>query len=435
MIDMKTYYNPDQQTLSRLLERSNMSAESLNSTIREIFDAVALNGDRALREYTLRFDKAALDSIEVSDYRIDQAATEVPDKLKEAIEVAVDNIAKFHRAQLPREVRVETMKGVVCVQRAVAIEKIGIYIPAGSAPLFSTVLMLAVPASIAGCRDIVMCTPADCNGRIDSAVLYAARRCGVKRIFKIGGAQAIAAMALGTESVPKVDKIFGPGNQYVAAAKRYAAARLTAVDTPAGPSEMMIIADSSANGAFVAADLLSQAEHGADSQVILVTDSRKLAADTLDALCEQLPRLPRHDIATRSLDSNGRIIVVDNFDQMIDIANRYAPEHLIVATCEPWSVAERIASAGSIFLGNYTPESAGDYASGTNHTLPTNGWAHSTGGVNIDSFVKKITIQHITADGLRAIGNTIETMAAAEKLDAHRNAVAIRLKATDDENN
>ena len=347
--------------------------------------------------------------------------------MKSAIEVAVKNISAFHRAQLPKELRVITQSGVECMQRPVAIRRVGLYIPGGTAPLFSTVLMLALPASIAGCGEIILCTPTDKQGRVAAEVLYAARRCGVTKVYKAGGAQAIAAMAYGTESIPKVDKIFGPGNRYVTMAKQMVAARNTAIDMPAGPSEVMVLADASANPTFVAADMLSQAEHGRDSQAIVVCDSIALAESVASEVERQRVLLSRADYVAESL-ANSRAIVFDNRDDMIAFANEYAAEHLIVSMASAWNVVDKITAAGSIFIGNYSPESAGDYASGTNHTLPTSGWAHSCSGVNIDSFMRKITIQELSKSGIEALAPTIIAMAEAEGLEAHAAAVKVRIE-------
>ena len=351
----------------------------------------------------------------------------MPQRLKTALAIAKSNIEAFHRAQLPPQVDIEVMPGVRCVQRAVAIGRVGLYVPGGNAPLFSTVLMLALPARIAGCGEVILCTPAGRGGKIAPEVLFAADLCGVDRIFAVGGAQAVAAMAYGTESIPHVEKIFGPGNRYVTRAKQLVSTEAVAVDLPAGPSEVMVLADNSARAEFVAADLLSQAEHGPDSQTVLLTPSRGLAEQVAREVERQLAALPRRQTAALAIE-NSRIVVLDSPDEMIEMSNAYAPEHLILSVEDPWAVAERITAAGSVFLGNYTPESAGDYASGTNHTLPTYGWARSMSGVNLDSFLRKITYQQITPDGLRGLGPTIETMASAEGLDAHRNAVTIRFE-------
>jgi histidinol dehydrogenase len=388
--------------------------------------SVRERGDEAVREFGLKFDKVLVSSLCVSADEIAEAEALVSDDLKQAINLACRNITAFHEAQETELPRVITMPGVTCWQKAKPIGKVGLYIPGGTAPLFSTVLMLAIPAKIAGCEEIVLCTPPNAEGKVPPAVLYAAKVSGVSKIFRIGGVQAIAAMAYGTESVPKVYKIFGPGNQYVTAAKQIVSLRDVAIDMPAGPSEVEVLADDTAVPEFVASDLLSQAEHGRDSQVILLTTSEKLADSVRIEVYKQLELLERKDIASKSLE-NSKIILVHDLDEAIDATNEYAPEHLIISTKDYLQVAERIVNAGSIFLGNMTPESAGDYASGTNHTLPTNGYAKMYSGVNLDSFRKKITYQEITSEGLRSIGPSIEIMAETELLTAHRNAVTLRL--------
>ena len=423
---MKVYVNPEPCEWDALLERPRMAESVIGERVAGIIAAVRMGGDEALIDYAEKLDGAKLKSLLVTDDKFAEAEKAVPDELKKAIWTAGDNIEKFHAAQFPAEVDVETMPGVKCIQRPVAIEKVGLYIPGGSAPLFSTVLMLAIPARIAGCLEIVLCTPPDREGKVAPAILYAAKLCGVNKVVKAGGAQAIAAMAYGTRSVPKVHKIFGPGNQYVTVAKQQVS-NMVAIDMPAGPSEVMVMADETANHAFVAADLLSQAEHGADSQVILLASSRSLVEKVMKEIEVQLSRLSRAETARRALD-NSRAVVMDSDDDMVAFANAYAAEHLIISMKNPWDFANRITAAGSVFLGNYTPESAGDYASGTNHTLPTYGWAHSMSGVNLDSFMRKMTFQEITPEGLKNIGPTVETMAAAEGLDAHKNAVSIRLR-------
>ncbi len=383
-------------------------------------------GDRAVLEYEEKFDKVALTALAVTEEEQAEAETLVGEELKKAIRLAKQNIETFHAAQRFEGKRVETQPGVTCWQKAVAIEKVGLYIPGGTAPLFSTVLMLAVPAKIAGCKEIVLCTPPGKDGKVHPAVLFAAKVAGVNRIFKAGGVQAIAAMAYGTESVPKVYKIFGPGNQYVTAAKQLVSLRDVAIDMPAGPSEVEVLADETANPSFVAADLLSQAEHGVDSQAILITTSRALQQAVKKEVERQLALLPRKEIAEKSL-ANSKLIVVRDMDEAIELTNSYAPEHLIIETADYMSVAERVINAGSVFLGSLTPESAGDYASGTNHTLPTNGYAKAYSGVSLDSFIRKITFQEIKPEGIRTIGPAIEEMAANEHLDAHKNAVTVRL--------
>lgn len=424
---MKIYIDPDKAIWPELTERVTADDSVIAQRVEAILTRVREKGDKALLELAYEIDKADLSSgIEVTQAEIDEACAEVPAELKTAVRDAYGNIYAFHKAQEFKAVEVETVKGVRCIQRSVPIQRVGLYIPGGSAPLFSTVLMLAVPAKVAGCREVILCTPCGKDGKVAPAVLYAASLCGVDRIFKIGGAQAVAAMAYGTETVPAVDKIFGPGNRYVTKAKE-TVSRKVAIDMPAGPSEVLVMADETAVPAFVAADLLSQAEHGPDSQVILVCDSESLASEVMAQVDAQLEELPRKDIAVKALDSS-RIIVIPSVERQIGFVNAYAAEHLIISMKDPWSVAERITAAGSVFIGNHTPESAGDYASGTNHTLPTSGWARSMSGVNLDSFVRKITYQEITAEGIRTLGNTIVAMAKAEGLDAHANAALIRMK-------
>ncbi len=424
---MKIYINPEKRQWAEILKRPVMDVSALFGPVQGILDEIRQNGDRALRKYTLKFDGTELSDFSVTDAELLEAVNEVPEALKNAIKIAASNIEKFHASQKTEIQKVETMPGVTCWQKVVPIEKVGIYIPGGTAPLFSTVLMLAIPARIAGCSEVAMCTPPDKNGKIHPAILFAAKHSGVKKIFKLGGAQAIGAMAFGTESVSKVYKIFGPGNQYVTAAKQLISINDAAIDMPAGPSEVMVVADDSANPSFVAADLLSQAEHGADSQVVLVTNSRALLEDVRKEIELQLKSLPRMEFAIKSLN-NSVFIVLEDEEKHVEIINKYAPEHLILSVKDHAELAEKVKNAGSVFLGNHTPESAGDYASGTNHTLPTNGWARAFSGVNLDSFIRKITFQEITAEGLKIIGPTIETLAAAELLDAHKNAVTIRLK-------
>ena len=417
---------PGREEWSSLTKRPALDVTTLFDTVRSVLDDVRERGDEAVKEYEARFDKVDLSALCVSEEEMREAEHLVPDDLRQAIRRAKENIERFHASQHFEGKKVETAPGVVCWQKAVAIEKVGLYIPGGTAPLFSTVLMLAVPARIAGCGEIVLCTPPGKDGKVHPAILFAAEVAGVSRIFKAGGIQAIAAMAYGTESVPKVYKIFGPGNQYVTAAKQLVSLKDVAIDMPAGPSEVEVIADETANPDFIAADFLSQAEHGADSQAILVTASEAIVEPVVKAIREQVERLPRKEITEKAL-SHSRVIVLRNQEEVIDFTNQYAPEHLIIQTRDFASIAERIENAGSVFLGPYTPESAGDYASGTNHTLPTNGYAKAYSGVNLDSFIKKITFQEITADGIRALGDTIRTMAANERLEAHRNAVTIRL--------
>lgn len=417
---------PGREEWSSLTKRPALDVTTLFDTVRSVLDDVRERGDEAVKEYEARFDKVNLSALRVSEEEMREAEHLVPDDLRQAIRRAKENIECFHASQRFEGKKVETAPGVVCWQKAVAIEKVGLYIPGGTAPLFSTVLMLAVPARIAGCGEIVLCTPPGKDGKVHPAILFAAEVAGVSRIFKAGGIQAIAAMAYGTESVPKVYKIFGPGNQYVTAAKQLVCLKDVAIDMPAGPSEVEVIADETANPDFIAADFLSQAEHGADSQAILVTASEAIVEPVVKAIREQVERLPRKEITEKAL-SHSRVIVLRNQEEVIDFTNQYAPEHLIIQTRDFASIAERIENAGSVFLGPYTPESAGDYASGTNHTLPTNGYAKAYSGVNLDSFIKKITFQEITVDGIRALGDTIRTMAANERLEAHRNAVTIRL--------
>ena len=418
--------NPDKSQWQEILKRPVMNTENLFDTVRSVIDRVKEEGDRAVLDYEEKFDKVVLASLAVSEEEQQEAENLVSEDLKAAIRLAKQNIETFHAAQRFEGKKVQTQPGVTCWQKAVAIEKVGLYIPGGTAPLFSTVLMLAVPARIAGCKEIVLCTPPGRDGKVHPAVLFAAKVAGVNRIFKAGGIQAIAAMAYGTESVPKVYKIFGPGNQYVTAAKQLVSLRDVAIDMPAGPSEVEVLADETANPVFVAADLLSQAEHGVDSQAILITTSVELQQAVKVEVERQLALLPRKEIAEKSL-ANSKLIVVDSMTEAIELTNAYAPEHLIIETEDYLSVAERIVNVGSVFLGSLTPESAGDYASGTNHTLPTNGYAKAYSGVSLDSFIRKITFQEIKPEGLNIIGPAIELMAANEQLDAHKNAVSVRL--------
>lgn len=425
--------NPDKSQWQEILKRPVMNTENLFDTVRSVIDRVKEEGDRAVLDYEEKFDKVVLASLAVSEEELQEAENLVSEDLKAAIRLAKQNIETFHAAQRFEGKKVQTQPGVTCWQKAVAIEKVGLYIPGGTAPLFSTVLMLAVPAKIAGCKEIVLCTPPGRDGKVHPAVLFAAKVAGVNRIFKAGGIQAIAAMAYGTESVPKVYKIFGPGNQYVTAAKQLVSLRDVAIDMPAGPSEVEVLADETANPVFVAADLLSQAEHGVDSQAILITTSVELQQAVKVEVERQLALLPRKEIAEKSL-ANSKLIVVDSMEEAIELTNAYAPEHLIIETEDYLSVAERIVNAGSVFLGSLTPESAGDYASGTNHTLPTNGYAKAYSGVSLDSFIRKITFQEIKPEGLNIIGPAIELMAANEQLDAHKNAVSVRLGQLENEN-
>ena len=422
--------NPDKSQWAEMLKRPVMNTENLFDTVRNVIDRVRSEGDRAVLDYEEKFDKVVLASLAVSEEEQKEAENLVSEDLKAAIRLAKQNIETFHAAQRFEGKKVQTQPGVTCWQKAVAIEKVGLYIPGGTAPLFSTVLMLAVPARIAGCREIVLCTPPGRDGKVHPAVLFAAKVAGVSKIFKAGGIQAIAAMAYGTESVPKVYKIFGPGNQYVTAAKQLVSLRDVAIDMPAGPSEVEVLADETANPVFVAADLLSQAEHGVDSQAMLITTSAQLQQAVKVEVERQLVLLPRKEIAEKSL-ANSKLIVVNSMEEAVELTNAYAPEHLIIETADYMSVAECIVNAGSVFLGSLTPESAGDYASGTNHTLPTNGYAKAYSGVSLDSFIRKVTFQEIKPEGLSIIAPAIEVMAANEQLDAHKNAVTVRLRQLD----
>ena len=423
---MKKILYPNKADWAEMLQRPMQNVSTFFENVGTILKNVKANGDAAVLEYEEQFDKVKLASLVVTEEEMKEAESQVPIELKVAILLAQRNIYTFHKKQKFEGKKVETMEGVTCWQKAVGIEKVGLYIPGGTAPLFSTVLMLAVPAKIAGCKEIVLCTPPDKEGKINPAILYAAQVSGVSKIFKAGGVQAIGAMAYGTESVPKVYKIFGPGNQYVMAAKQQVAMHDVAIDMPAGPSEVMVIADETSNPAFVAADLLSQAEHGVDSQVVLVTTSEKFLGEVEYEVQHQLSRLPRWQIAEKSLE-NSKLILVKDMDEAIEMANEYAPEHLIIETKDYMDLAEKVVNAGSVFLGAYTPESAGDYASGTNHTLPTNGYAKAYSGVSLDSFIRKITFQEINREGIQNIGPAIEVMASNEHLDAHKNAVSVRL--------
>ena len=423
---MKKILYPNKADWAEMLRRPMQNVSTFFENVSTILKNVKANGDAAVLEYEEQFDKVKLASLVVTEEEMKEAESQVPIELKVAILLAQRNIYTFHKKQKFEGKKVETMEGVTCWQKAVGIEKVGLYIPGGTAPLFSTVLMLAVPAKIAGCKEIVLCTPPDKEGKINPAILYAAQVSGVSKIFKAGGVQAIGAMAYGTESVPKVYKIFGPGNQYVMSAKQQVAMHDVAIDMPAGPSEVMVIADETSNPAFVAADLLSQAEHGVDSQVVLVTNSEKFLGEVEYEVQHQLSRLPRWQIAEKSLE-NSKLILVKDMDEAIEMANEYAPEHLIIETKDYMDLAEKVVNAGSVFLGAYTPESAGDYASGTNHTLPTNGYAKAYSGVSLDSFIRKITFQEINREGIQNIGPAIEVMASNEHLDAHKNAVSVRL--------
>ncbi len=417
--------NPSREEWGGLIARNIPQDDEIAERVASIIDRVAEGGDSALRDIVVGIEGSAPESFEVSREQIDAASLAVSYELKSALIVAKRNIEAFHSAQMPKGVDMEVMPGVRCMQRAVAIGSVGLYVPGGTAPLVSTVLMLAIPASIAGCRDIILCSPAK-DGHIAAEVLYAASLCGVSRVFALGGAQAIAAMACGTESVPRVEKIFGPGNRYVTKAKQIVSTNRVAIDMPAGPSEVLVLADDTANAEFVASDLLSQAEHGADSQAILVCSSRLFAERVAEAIDRQTNTLSRGEAIRKSLDQS-RALVFGSRDEMVAFAEAYAPEHLIVSMRDPWSVAESITRAGSIFVGNYSPESAGDYASGTNHTLPTGGWASSYSGVSLESFMRKQTYQELTLDGIRALAPTVIAMADAEGLDAHANAVRVRV--------
>ena len=425
---MNIITHPDKSQYTTLLSRPHRDATDLNDTVSKVLADVRHNGDEAIRRYEQQFDKVQLDALAVSPEEMAEAETLVSPELREAIRQAHDNIARFHQAQQMTPIHVETQPGVECWQKSVAIERVGLYIPGGTAPLFSTVLMLATPAKIAGCQDIILCSPPNREGRLHPAILVAAGIAGVNRIYKIGGVQAIGAMAYGTESVPKVSKIFGPGNQFVMCAKQQVSLCDVAIDMPAGPSEVAIVADDTCNPTFVAADLLSQAEHGADSQSILFTDSPRVAQAVSTEVARQLALLPRQEIATQAI-SHSKIIVLNNISEAFDICNEYAPEHLILAMDDAHEYTSRIVNAGSVFIGHYSCESAGDYASGTNHTLPTSGYAKAYSGVNLDSFCRKITFQHLTAEGVKSIGRTVELMAQAESLDAHKQAMTYRIEA------
>ncbi|GGG44613.1 histidinol dehydrogenase [Croceivirga lutea] len=428
---MKRYTNPAKSEWSTILARPTQSYEALEPIVKEIFDAVQAQGDKALKAYTEKFDGAKLDNLLVSEEEIKEGMALISKELKEAIKVAKSNIEAFHQAQKTERVAVTTMPGVDCWQEKRAIQKVGLYIPGGTAPLFSTILMLALPAKIVGCQEIVLCSPPDKEGKLHPAILFAAQLCGVTKIVKVGGIQAIGAMTFGTESVPQVYKIFGPGNQYVTTAKQMATKFGVSIDMPAGPSELLVVADDTANADFVASDLLSQAEHGVDSQVVLVTTSEAFASKVTVALENQLAILPRKDIATQAIE-NSKLIIVDNDETALAIINQYAPEHYIVCVENEDFYVNNTYNAGSVFIGNYTPESAGDYASGTNHTLPTNGYAKQYSGVNLDSFTKSMTFQRLSKEGIKNLGKSIELMAEAEGLQAHKNAVTLRLKSLEE---
>lgn len=427
---MKIVKYPERSDWQRLLERPYIDVSKLNGTVAAILDDVRKNGDDAVRRYEAKFDGVSLASLAVTEEELDSAVNEVSGELKSAIELAHSNIEKFHMSQRMTVHKVETAPGVCCWQKGVAIQKIGLYIPGGTAPLFSTVLMLATPAKIAGCKDIILCTPPNKEGKVNPAILVAAKVAGVNRIYKIGGVQAIGAMAYGTETVPKVYKIFGPGNRFVMTAKQQVSLSDVAIDMPAGPSEVCVIADDSSNAEFVAADLLSQAEHGTDSQVLLISTSESMAEKVIKEIDRQIALLPRRDIAAQALENSICIVAHDSSEAM-DISNAYAPEHLVIATEDYEELADKVVNAGSVFLGKYACESAGDYASGTNHTLPTHGYAMAYNGVNFDSYIRKITFQHITPEGVRSIGRAVEVMAENEMLDAHKNAMTVRLKNID----
>lgn len=423
---MKVIKYPAKEEWSEIVKRPHLDVSQLNATVQGVLDDVKNHGDEAVKRYEEKFDHAHLDSLAVTEAEVEEAEKMVSQKLKDALHLAHHNIAEFHHSQKFDGVKVETCPGVTCWQKSVAIEKVGLYIPGGTAPLFSTVLMLATPAKIAGCKEIVLCTPPNKEGKVNPAILMAAKIAGVSKIFKAGGVQAIGAMAYGTESVPKVYKIFGPGNQFVMAAKQQVSLHDVAIDMPAGPSEVCLIADETANPVFAAADLLSQAEHGFDSQVFFITTSEKVLDDVKNEVEVQLERLPRKEMAQTSLD-NSKFILVKTEEEAIDLCNTYAPEHLIIATADYEQLAEKVVNAGSVFLGNYACESAGDYASGTNHTLPTHGYALAYNGVNLDSYNRKITFQHLTEEGIRNIGNAVVTMAENEQLEAHANAMRLRV--------
>jgi len=423
---MKTIKHPDKREWKKLTQRPVAEQQELSELVNSIFSEVKKDGDKAIIKYNLLFDKTDSKQLLVDKNGLKKATEKVSKELQQAIKTAKKNIEKFHAAQKEIKKVIETTKGVKCWRESRAIEKVGIYIPGGSAPLFSTVLMLGIPAKIAGCKEIILCTPPDKNGAINPAILFAANLVGISKIYAVGGIQAIGAMTFGTRAVPKVDKLFGPGNQYVTAAKQAAQNYGVAIDMPAGPSEVLIIADKSCKPEFVAADLLSQAEHGADSQVILLSDDVEIVNDTLKEVVKQLAQLPRKEIAAKALN-NSKAIVLKTIDECITFSNEYAPEHLILAVKNYNKLVSKISNAGSVFLGNYSCESAGDYASGTNHTLPTNGYARNYSGVSLDSFLKKITLQELSKDGIRNIGHTVELMAEAEQLMAHKNAVTVRL--------
>ena len=429
---MKIYRYPAKEQWADIIARPRLDLSQLNATVASVLADVKKRGDEAVKEYEAKFDKAELSSLAVTEQEMDEAENLISNDLKDAIILAHHNIKVFHISQRFVGQKIKTQEGVTCWQKSVAIEKVGLYIPGGTAPLFSTVLMLATPAKIAGCQEIVLCTPPNKEGKVNPAILYAARVAGVHKIFKAGGVQAIGAMAYGTESVPKVFKIFGPGNQYVMAAKQQVSLEDVAIDMPAGPSEVCVLADETANAAFVAADLLSQAEHGIDSQVLLITTSEDKLNEVQQEVDKQLEALSRKALASKALE-NSNYVLVNSVDEMISLSNAYAPEHLILQVSNYEQLAERVVNAGSVFLGQYACESAGDYASGTNHTLPTHGYATAYNGVNLDSYCRKITFQHLTEEGIRHIGRAVELMAEAEQLDAHKNAMTLRIKAVNGE--
>lgn len=428
---MQTIFNPLPETWSELLQRPTQSIEDIEATVTDIFQEVKLKGDQTVQKYTSLFDGITLDNLKTSKEEVAAAKAMISEDLKQSIDLAKSNIERFHKAQITERISIETTQGVQCWQEKRPIQKVGLYIPGGTAPLFSTILMLAIPAKIAGCQEIVLCSPPAKDGSIHPAILYTAQLCGIKTIYKVGGIQAIAAMTFGTATIPQVYKIFGPGNQYVTVAKQIATKYGVAIDMPAGPSELLVVADDSANAAFVASDLLSQAEHGEDSQVILVSTSKSLISEVSTQVQLQLTALSRKRIASKAIE-NSKLIYVNSHAAALSLINEYGPEHFIICSKEQDFYIDGIINAGSVFIGNYTPESAGDYASGTNHTLPTNGYAKQYSGVNLDSFMKSMTFQKISKQGIQNIGPSIEIMAAAEGLDAHKNAVTLRLKAIAD---
>ena len=425
---MKIIRYPERGEWKKIVERPHLDVSQLNAIVKSVLDDIRVNGDKAVMTYEEKFDHVKLSSLAVSEAEIDEAMTLVSEDLLSSLRTAHHNIKAFHEAQRYEGILVETAPGVTCWQKSVPIQKVGLYIPGGTAPLFSTVLMLATPAKIAGCKEIVLCTPPNREGKVNPAILAAARIAGVNKIFKAGGVQAIGAMAYGTESVPKVYKIFGPGNQYVMAAKQQVSLHDVAIDMPAGPSEVCVVADESSRADFVAADLLSQAEHGIDSQVFLISTSEKMIEEVRKEIVIQLEQLPRKELASKTLE-NSTFVLVHDGEEAMDLSNAYAPEHLIITTANYQELAEKVVNAGSVFLGLYACESAGDYASGTNHTLPTHGYATAYSGVNLDSYNRKVTFQHLTQEGIRSIGHAVEVMAENEQLDAHKNAMTLRLRA------